>query len=182
MSGNVQQMLSRVLAPQGFNVQGAGSGEEGLQLARSLRPAVITLDILLPGMDGWSVLANLKSDPQLASIPVVVLTIEDKRNLGFTLGAADYLIKPVDRTRLTAVLARYKPSVAARSVLVIDDDTNARNLLRRLLENDGWSVRQAGDGRAALEHLHREPSSVILLDLMMPDIDGFEFLSEGKAA
>ncbi len=176
----VQKMLSRTLEKEGFTVYGAKSGEEGMKLARSLRPAVITLDILLPGMDGWSVLASLKSDPELATIPVVVLTIEDKRNLGFTLGAADYLIKPVNRDRLLAVLARYRAAGAERSVLVIDDDPNARNLLRRLLENDGWSVRQAENGVTALEHLRRKPSSVILLDLMMPEMDGFQFLAALK--
>jgi CheY-like chemotaxis protein len=177
---DVQQMLSRTLAKQGFVIQGAGSGEEGLRLARALRPAVITLDILLPGVDGWSVLANLKSDPELASIPVVVLTIEDKRNLGFTLGAADYLIKPVDRERLLTVLARYRSNGAERSALVIDDDPDARNLMRGMLENDGWSVRQARNGLVALEHLRQKASSVILLDLMMPEMDGFEFLSAVK--
>ena len=177
---DVHKMLSRTLEKEGFSVQGAGSGEEGLKLARSLAPAVITLDILLPGMNGWSVLANLKSDPELASIPVIVMTVEDKRNLGFTLGAADYLIKPVNRERLTAVLARYKTTGAERAALVIDDDPNARNVTRRLLESDGWSVRQAGNGRAALEHLRQKRSSVILLDLMMPEMDGFEFLAAVK--
>ncbi len=176
----VHELLTRTLEKQGFQVASASSGEEGLQLARSLRPNAITLDIMMPGMDGWSVLAQLKSDADLANIPVVVLTIVDNRNLGFTLGASDYLTKPIDRERLINVLGRYRWDGAERTALIVEDDPEARNVLRRFLENDGWKTQQAENGLVALERLKTQRSSVILLDLMMPEMDGFEFLATLK--
>jgi CheY-like chemotaxis protein len=135
---------------------------------------------MMPGMDGWSVLAQLKSDADLANIPVVVLTIVDNRNLGFTLGASDYLTKPIDRERLINVLGRYRWDGAERTALIVEDDPEARNVLRRFLENDGWKTQQAENGLVALERLKTQRSSVILLDLMMPEMDGFEFLATLK--
>ncbi len=176
----VHELLTRTLEKQGFQVASASSGEEGLQLARSLRPSAITLDIMMPGMDGWSVLAQLKSDSDLANIPVVVLTIVDNRNLGFTLGASDYLTKPIDRERLINVLGRYRQDGAERTALIVEDDPEARTVLRRFLENDGWKTQQAENGLVALERLKAQRSSVILLDLMMPEMDGFEFLATLK--
>ena len=113
----------------------------------------ITLDVVMPGMDGWAVLAALKADPDLADIPVVMLTMVDDRNKGFRLGAADYLMKPVDPDRLTAVLRRHHGDPAARRVLVVDDDADLRRRLRGLLEKDGWAVDEAADGREALDRL-----------------------------
>ncbi len=176
----VHEMLRRTLGKQGFRVESARSGEQGLRAARALKPSAITLDIMMPGMDGWSVLAQLKSDKELASIPVVVLTIVDNRNLGFTLGASDYLTKPIDRERLSAVLSRYHRGGEPQSALVVEDDPESRDVLRRFLENDGWKVDQAENGRVALERLRDQRPKVILLDLMMPEMDGFEFVSQLK--
>ena len=176
----VHDLLRRTLERQGFKVESARSGEEGLRLARALRPNAITLDIMMPGMDGWSVLAQLKSDRELASIPVVVLTIVDNRNLGFTLGASDYLTKPIDRERLVNVMTRYRRGGHPLVALVVEDDIESRDVLRRFLENDGWKVDQAENGRVALDRLRERQPSVILLDLMMPEMDGFEFVSRLK--
>lgn len=173
----VHEILRRTLAKYGFRIESAFNGEEGLRLARKFRPQVITLDVMMPGMDGWSVLASLKSDIDLAEIPVIMLTIVDNKNFGYALGAAEYLTKPIDRERLSSVLLRYRGN-AANSALVVEDDAASREMLRRLLENDGWIVEEADNGRTALDELSRKPPSIVLLDLMMPEMDGFEFLSE----
>jgi CheY-like chemotaxis protein len=176
--GAVRDLMSRFLGKEGFRVVTAAGGDEGLRLARELAPDVITLDVLMPGMDGWSVLAALKADAALADIPVVMLTMLDDRNLGYALGAADYLIKPIDRERLVAVLERYRRDLP---VLVVDDDADFRDLARRMLEREGYAVVEAENGRAALARLRDAVPGVILLDLMMPEMDGFDFVAAVRA-
>jgi CheY-like chemotaxis protein len=170
---SIRDIVQRFLAREGFRVVTAGGGEEGLRLARQLGPDAITLDVMMSGLDGWAVLAALKSEPATADIPVVMLTMMDDRNLGYALGAADYLTKPIDRDRLLAVLARYRRD---RPILVVDDDGDVRLLLRRMLEKAGYVVVEAEHGRAALARLAELTPELILLDLMMPEMDGFEFL------
>jgi signal transduction histidine kinase/CheY-like chemotaxis protein len=174
----VRDLMARFLGKEGFGVVIASSGEEGLRLARELAPDVITLDVLMPGMDGWSVLAALKAEAALADIPVVMLTMLDDRNLGYALGAADYLTKPIDRERLVAVLGRYRRDLP---VLVVDDDPNFRDLARRTLEREGYTVVEAENGRAALDRLRNAAPGVVLLDLMMPEMDGFDFVAAVRA-
>jgi CheY-like chemotaxis protein len=125
-------------------------------------------------MDGLSVLAALKADADLADIPVVMLTMLDDRNLGYALGAADYLTKPIERERLVSVLGRYRQDLP---VLVVDDDPDFRELARRMLEREGYTVIEADNGRAALDRLHAGQPGVVLLDLMMPEMDGFDFVA-----
>jgi len=170
-----RELMERFLTREGFRAVSAPGGEEGLRLARALRPHAITLDVLMPGMDGWAVLSALKADPDLADIPVIMLTMVDDRNLGYALGASDYLTKPVDRERLIAVLNRYRRDLP---VLVVDDDAGFRELMRRVLEREGYTVTEADNGRAGLDQLREHLPGVILLDLMMPEMDGFEFLDE----
>jgi CheY-like chemotaxis protein len=174
----VRDLMARFLGKEGFGVVIASSGEEGLRLARELAPDVITLDVLMPGMDGWSVLAALKAEAALVDIPVVMLTMLDDRNLGYALGAADYLTKPIDRERLVAVLGRYRRDLP---VLVVDDDPNFRDLARRTLEREGYTVVEAENGRAALDRLRNAAPGVVLLDLMMPEMDGFDFVAAVRA-
>ena len=174
----VRDLMSRFLGKEGFRVVAAAGGEDGLRLARELMPDVITLDVLMPGMDGWSVLAALKADAALAEIPVVMLTMLDDRNLGYALGAADYLTKPIDRERLVAVLERYRRDLP---VLVVDDDPDFRDLARRMLEREGYTVVEAENGRAALDRLRDTVPGVVLLDLMMPEMDGFDFVAAVRA-
>jgi GAF domain-containing protein/DNA-binding response OmpR family regulator len=171
----VRDLMQRFLSKEGFRVVAAASGEEGLRWARELRPDAITLDVMMPGMDGWAVLSALKADPEVAEIPVIMLTIVDDRNLGYALGASDYLTKPIDRERLVTVLKQHRRD---RPVLVVDDDAEVRQLLRRMLESEGFAVVEAENGRVALERLRGDPPSLILLDLMMPEMDGFEFVAE----
>jgi hypothetical protein len=150
---------------------------EGLRRARELAPAAIVLDVMMPQLDGWSVIAALKGDPDLAEIPVVMLTIVDEKARGYTLGAADYLVKPIDRGRLKAVLERH---CAPRGlVLVVDDDADEREQSCEMIRRHGFAVIEAANGREALERLEEEEApDVILLDLLMPEMDGFAFLAE----
>jgi hypothetical protein len=173
---NARDLMSRHLRKEGFQVVEAPSGPAALEAAREVRPDVITLDVLMPGMDGWAVLMELKKDPELAAIPVIMATIADQRNLGLTLGASEYLTKPIDRDRLAAILRKYARDNAPRTVLIVEDDSSARALLRRDLEREGWTVVEAENGRVALERLSEVSPALVLLDLMMPEMDGFEFL------
>jgi CheY-like chemotaxis protein len=173
----VRELLNRYLSREGFSVVTAESGLEALRLARQLVPAAMTLDVMMPDMDGWTVLAAIKGDPTLADIPVVLVTIVDEKSRGYALGATDYMIKPIDRERLIGVLRRISGSIDRRALL-IDDDEVTRRGIRLALEQDGWKVAEAVDGRVALMRLAEARPDVIVLDLMMPEMDGFEFLDE----
>jgi CheY-like chemotaxis protein len=173
-----RELLLRMLNKEGFRVATAGGGKEAIRLARELQPDAITLDVVMPDMDGWAVLTELKADPELAAIPVVMLSILDDRDLGYALGAAEYLTKPIDRDRLVALLRKYRHEHRGCTVLVVDDDPSMRELIRIVLDEEGCAVIEAENGRVALESVREEPPQLILLDLMMPEMDGFEFLSE----
>ncbi|HMJ66009.1 MAG TPA: response regulator, partial [Candidatus Binatia bacterium] len=173
-----RDLLQRSLTKEGYHVESASSGAEGLAMAKRLKPAAITLDVMMPGMDGWAVLSRLKSDPAVANIPVIMMTIVDNKNMGFALGAAEYLTKPIDWSRLAAILERYRIDPKLQSLLVIEDDPATRDLLQRNLEKDGWTVVTAENGRVGLECVAAQKPGTILLDLMMPEMDGFEFLTE----
>jgi len=174
----VRELMERFLVREGFPVVTAANGVEGLRRAREVRPAAITLDVLMPDLDGWTVLAALKGDPELADIPVIFVTILDEKTKGYSLGATDYLVKPVDRERLTQVLTRLCGDRPSLRILVVEDDETTRTVLQRALERDGWSVTQAENGRVALARVAERRPDAILLDLMMPEMDGFEFLAE----
>jgi signal transduction histidine kinase/CheY-like chemotaxis protein len=178
----VADLLKRTLSKDGYRVEYADNGAKGLHLARQLRPDAITLDVMMPGMDGWQVMTHLKSDPELADIPVILLSIVNDRKTGFALGATEYLTKPLDRERLTAVLGRISPGRGSRLALVVDDQPENRELLRRALEGDGWLVEEAANGREALERLDQRRPDAILLDLMMPEMDGIELVERLRAS
>jgi PAS domain S-box-containing protein len=174
-----RDLIERLLVKEGFTAVTAASGQDGLQLAREIKPKAITLDVMMPQMDGWTVLAALKNDPDLCEIPVIMMTIVDNRNLGFTLGAAEYLTKPVERDRLATVLRRYACAHPPCSVMIVDDDEQTRERLRTLLVRESWEVVEASDGGSALALLREGYfPSLIILDLMMPGMDGFEFTIE----
>jgi signal transduction histidine kinase/DNA-binding response OmpR family regulator len=174
----VHDLMQRFLSKEGLHMRAATSGAEGLRLAHTLRPAVITLDVLMPGMDGWTVLTGLKSAPDLADIPVIMLTIMDDKGMGYTLGAADYLTKPIDWERLAAILRKYPCAHPPCAVLIVEDNAAMRAMLRRELEKEGWVVTEAANGREALECVAANRPELILLDLMMPEMDGFAFVEE----
>jgi hypothetical protein len=173
---SARDLMQRALAKDGFRVELAATGQSGLTLARRLKPAVITLDVMMPQMDGWSVLTALKADPETAGIPVIMLTMLDEKQMGFTLGAADYFTKPIDFQRLHQVLEKCRKAAASLTVLIIEDDASTREMLRRTLEKEGWRVAEATNGRAGLAELEKQIPALILLDLMMPEMDGFEFM------
>jgi signal transduction histidine kinase/CheY-like chemotaxis protein len=174
----VHALFERELAGRGYRVAHATGGREGVRLARELRPDAITLDVLMPEFDGWAVLRELKADPELREIPVVLVTILGDREMGYALGAADYLIKPIDSGALLSVLGRFRPAEGRAEVVVVDDDPATRDVLRRTLGREGWTVAEAEDGYEALALLERStpPPAVVVLDLMMPGMDGFQVL------
>jgi len=182
----MHDLLRRQLAREGYTIHSALTAEEGLSLAKSVRPIAITLDVMMPKMDGWMLLSAFKSDPDLAAIPVIMLTMLDNKNMGYALGASDYLIKPIDRQQLLSVLKKYecvRDSAAGQDrptcpILVVEDDPTNRDLLRQLLEKEHWQVIEAENGRVALEKLQTIQPELILLDLMMPELDGFGFVEE----
>ena len=177
----VRDLMLRHLTKEGFQVVTAANGQEGLHLARKVQPDVITLDVMMPQVSGWAVLSELKADPALAEIPVVLLTIVEDPQQGFSLGAADYLTKPIDYTRLVGILQKYQPATGDRATapahaLVAEDDPTTRLILQRSLRKAGWTVSEAANGRIALDLLGEQLPDLILLDLMMPEMDGFEVL------
>ncbi len=170
--------MTRFLLREGFRSVAAANGPEGLRMAEELLPAVILLDVLMPGMDGWAVLSALKANPKLNAIPVVMLTFVSDENLGYLLGASEFLTKPVDRQRLRRVLQQHRPDRPAAPVLLIEDDLATREVLSRMFKEEGWTVSEAENGQAGLKVVSQEPPALIVLDLMMPEMDGFEFTSE----
>ncbi|GEM_PF-1446062 len=175
------EIIRRYLTRDGYAVVTAGNGEQGLRLAHELRPVAITLDVMMPGMDGWSVLRALKADPVLRTIPVIMLTMIDDRTRGYSLGAVDYLTKPVDRDLLHRALGRYATAGEAGTALLVEDDTDTRAVMARDLEKAGWQVCEAGNGEEALARMASQTPRLILLDLMMPVMDGFDFLLAMRA-
>jgi two-component system NtrC family sensor kinase len=168
-----RELIADHLKAEGFSVVTAAGGVEGLKLAKELRPTAITLDVMMPDLDGWSVLAALRQDPELAEIPVIMITIVDEHRRGIALGAAGYLTKPIDRERLHRLVTRFRAPTPPTSVLLVEDDAIQRERMRGWLEGPQWSVREAANGREALDRLQQGKPDVILLDLMMPEMDGF---------
>ena len=172
-------LMTKFLHREGFKVRAVGDGVAGLALARETKPRAILCDVMMPGIDGWSVLSALKADPDLNEIPVIMVTFVEQRALAASLGASDYVMKPVRWDRFKAVMDRYRPPEGA--VLVIDDDADARARIRKALERDGWTVNEAGNGREGLEQLTASRPGLVLLDLTMPVMDGFSFLEAMRA-
>jgi CheY-like chemotaxis protein len=174
----VHDLVHRFLQKEGFHVIDAQSGQDGLELARKLRPSIIVLDVMMPTMDGWSVLTRLKGDPELSDIPVVMLTMVNNREMGFSLGVDDYMLKPIDRSDFVATLRKYCTRQESPTVLVVEDDLATREMLRASLEREHFTVVEAGNGQEALTQLATVRPALILLDLMMPEMDGFQFTRE----
>jgi signal transduction histidine kinase/DNA-binding response OmpR family regulator len=178
-----RDLAERFLRREGFDVLTAESGDRGLELALEHQPDAILLDVLMPEMDGWAVLGELKKHPETAEIPVILLTMLDDRAMGFALGASEFMTKPLDRDKLSELLGRLLSQRPGGRVLVVEDDPEARDLVERGLSKAGCVVQTAENGRVALELLAaaEELPSLILLDLLMPEMDGFEFLAEVRS-
>jgi CheY-like chemotaxis protein len=177
---DVVYLLRENLAEAGYRVVGATNSEEAVQKARELRPFAITLDILMPHKDGWQVLHELKADAATRDIPIIVLSIVDNKDLGYRLGAFDYLLKPFDREAILTTLARLHPQQGR--LLVVDDDLQVVDLVRQLLEGEPYEVMAAADGQEALEMISQKPPDAILLDLLMPGMDGFAVIEHLQQA
>jgi signal transduction histidine kinase/DNA-binding response OmpR family regulator len=175
----VRSLLAKTLEKEGYRVISARNGVEALALAREHRPQAITLDVMMPQMDGWRALKELKADVELRDIPVIMVTVLNERGMAIPLGAADFVTKPVDRQRLAAILRDHCASWSSASILVVEDDLPTRETLCRSVVSMGYVAHVAVNGRNALDWLGNHPApSLILLDLMMPEMDGFEFLQE----
>jgi CheY-like chemotaxis protein len=172
----VRQLLEGVLTDEGYRVVTAAGDADTVELARQLHPDAITLDLALPSLAGWNLLAAIKADSELSEVPVIVLLVVEEA-AGIPLGATDYLTKPVQRERLVGLLRTHCRDQAA-PVLVVEDDAATREMLQRMLEREGFTVTLAADGRAGLDRVAEKRPSLILLDLLMPQMNGFEFLAE----
>ncbi len=172
-----RDLLQRSLNHAGFQVAVAANGVSAIKLAKKLHPAAITLDVLMPDMDGWEVLQQLKADPDLMHIPVTMCTVVDDKRKGFSLGVADYLTKPIDRGRLLNMLRGICPKGNCH-ILLVEDDAKSRELMLRALTKANWSVSEASNGLEALAQIKKKLPNVILMDLMMPEMDGFQLIEE----
>jgi len=172
-----RELIANHLREEGFSVITANGGREGLKLAEELHPIAITLDVVMPDIDGWTVIAALRGNPALADIPVIMATITDQQRKGAMLGAAGYLTKPIDRNQLIALLQPFQAKARPTHILMVEDDATQRDTVRAQLEPQRWVISEAENGRVALERLGTETPDIILLDLMMPEMDGFQLLA-----
>ncbi|MDY7225832.1 response regulator [Hyalangium rubrum] len=179
----MQQLVAGQLEPAGFKVVAVEDGVSALNIAREAKPQAIILDIHLPRLDGWSVLSQLKSEPALSGIPVILVSVEEQRARGYSLGACEYLVKPVEPDRLVEVVTRTlgTAALAPGEVLVVDDDASTRELVSRSLRRVGFSTSEAHSGEDALLKARISPPVLVVLDLMMPNLDGFEVLRRMRA-
>jgi len=176
----VRDLFESYLSKLGYQVAVASGGDEGLRLARKLRPDAITLDVMMPGMDGWMVLSALKADPDLADIPVVMVTLVDEKQLGYSLGVADYLTKPVTREQFSQVFKKYHIKNHIPHIMVVEDDPTMLQLMHTIVKKSGWQVSTAENGHIGLQKVSQSRPDLIVLDLMMPEMDGFEFIAHLK--
>lgn len=171
-----RDLISRTLANEGYRIMFAKTGRSALETARAVKPDVMTLDVLMPDLDGWSVLATLKSDPSLADVPIVMCTVVDDPEASYSLGASGFLVKPFDRKQLIKALEPFRETKGERPILVVDGDTETREAVRRSLEKLGWRVAAVGDGVSAMRLLQFIDPALILLDLTVPKLNGFELI------
>jgi signal transduction histidine kinase/CheY-like chemotaxis protein len=176
----VSELMKRQLLKENYKVIVAPNGKEGIRLARDIRPDVITLDILMPEMDGWSVLRTLKADPKVSDIPVIMASILDEKNKGFSLGAADFLSKPVQKEYLMKSIRNLIGDKENLKICLIEDDDSLRFTIKEILEKQGVKIIEAENGKLGMKVLEKEEikPDLILLDLMMPVMNGFEFLKK----
>ncbi len=171
-----RDLLARFLEREGFSVTVAEDGRRGLELARSLRPRAVLLDVTMPQMDGWDVLRALRADPEIGATPIVMVTILDEQNFAFSLGATDYLQKPIDWGNLRQIVDRFRPAGGEGPILVVEDEADVRAHICAYLQREGFPICEAENGAQALDRVAETRPGLILLDLMMPEMDGFTFL------
>ena len=172
---NAQNLMKKFLKKENYNVLQATSGPAGLDLAAKHLPDLITLDVMMPEMDGWEVLTALQNNETTKNIPVIMLTMTNERDIGYSLGATDYLTKPVDWNNLSKILKKHQIETDSQSILIVEDDEITRDMLTKSLETNDFKVIVAKNGKEALQRVNKAKPALILLDLMMPEMDGFEF-------
>ena len=175
---NAQELMKKFLLKENYMVLQATSGHNGLDMAAKHLPDLITLDVMMPEMDGWEVLAALQNNETTKNIPVIMLTLANEPDIGYSLGATDYLTKPVDWGRLSRILEKHEIETSSQSILIVEDDEITREMLKKSLETNEFKVSVAKNGKEGLERVKRAKPALILLDLMMPEMDGFEFAEE----
>jgi signal transduction histidine kinase/CheY-like chemotaxis protein len=175
---STRELISRFLEKDGYRVVRARDGKEGLELAVKIQPDVITLDLILPSLDGWHVLTSLKTNPELKDIPVIIISVTDDKEMGYMLGASEFITKPIEREQLVRVVKKYRKEGPLRRALIIEDDDASAELMQAMLQKEGWHTEVAANGITALEKVSLVVPDLILLDLMMPEMDGFEFIVE----
>ncbi|MAH97925.1 MAG: hybrid sensor histidine kinase/response regulator [Euryarchaeota archaeon] len=172
---DAQELMKKFLLKEGYNIMQATSGHIGLELASQHLPDLITLDVMMPEMDGWEVLASLQNNEATKNIPVIMLSMANEPDIGYSLGATDYLTKPVDWGRLSGILKKHEIETDSQSILIVEDDKITRDMLTKSLETNDFKVIKAKNGKEALERVNETKPALVLLDLMMPEMDGFEF-------
>jgi len=175
---SVHPVVERLLEKEGLEMVSAFNGRDGLELARKIHPLLMILDVIMPGMDGWAVLSKVKEDPVLRDIPIAMLTMVDDRELAFSLGVSDYMVKPINRVRFRAMLKRLLISDDTGYILIVEDNDQTRHMLKITLEQAGWTVAEAYSAHSAIEHLKHHSPQLIISDLMMPGMDGFQFTTQ----
>ena len=173
-----RNIIAHFLMKEGFTIELTENGQRGIDIAKEIDPAAVILDIFMPEMDGWSVLEAFKRDEELAKIPIILTTIDDMRRRGFALGASDYLSKPINPSDLVKTIRRYTSQTQALKILMVEDNEQMRDTLHAMLETEPFILYEASNGREALNILETDQPDIILLDLMMPEMNGFEFVSE----
>lgn len=175
-------LLTLYLTNAGYNVVVAVDGEEAIKKAKEYQPFLITLDVMLPKKDGWDVLSELKNSQDVANIPVIIVSMVDNKDLGFSLGAVEYLIKPIDRVKLIDIVTSCIPAERDKSksmtVLVVDDDEKAVKYMSSVLENAGFDVLRAYSGKAGINLAINNKPDLMILDLMMPEVSGFDVVEK----
>jgi DNA-binding response OmpR family regulator len=178
------ELLKIYLTQEGYDVATAFAGKEAIKTAKELKPMAITLDIILPGKSGWDVLKELKELPETKDIPVIIVSILEEKERGFSLGAVDYLVKPIKKEELLRVVNRYsltmKPEGKPVNILVIDDEPKTVELMAAVLEAKGYNVHKAYGGQEGIDLAIKQEHDLIILDLMMPAVDGFDVVEELK--
>jgi signal transduction histidine kinase/DNA-binding response OmpR family regulator len=175
---SARELLIRQLTKEGYRTWAAESGADGIRLAEEIRPDVITLDVFMPGMTGWEFIRAAKSNPRLAGIPVIIVSMLEEDYAGMALGASDFLVKPVQAEKLLTTIRKYCGESETAAILVIEDDEAVRETLRRTITKNGFRVTTAENGRIGIDKLRENDFNLVLLDLMMPEMDGFQFLDQ----
>ncbi len=173
---SARETIAEFLKDEGYSVDMAASGEEAIRLAKAAPPDLITLDVLMPGMDGWAVLSALKADKILKAVPVIFVTVAEGEDLAYALGAADYVTKPIEWSHLKDVIGKHRLAGPLRPILLVEDDSGMRGMMRNALEKAGLPVIEASNGQEGLNRMAEGLPSLVLLDLMMPEMDGFRFM------